>query len=380
MKKAGKILCLLLVVLCAASVLVGCEKKPGLYNALGLRVSVDNVLRVVIDVGDGKQEYLVPFDLYYGLFDYYRMVIGTGVFEDEDENTIFTTKEEQTSAIKEKIEDEMIEFYAMNALAERYGVGLSDGDYAAFSKDYKEIIKRYLAKQGNTEETEIPDETAEDEYRKFFDRIGVSEEYFRYSYLHELLTTRLKHAIKPDLVSFAERNYYHAKQVLVTYTKGDARSEEEALKKIGEAGAALAAGEDINDVILRYGSDKMASELYFDSRSQIVGSTTSDSVSSFVAFCVSGLSEGETSEVLTGDYDDELGYFCLIRRLGFDEDTLYGETTVGNQIFRYYDVAKSSTTQHYNEYTAMIDAYKSNCVCYPVNEKIYKKINVVSMK
>ena len=380
MKKAGKILCLLLAVLCVFTTLVGCEKKPGLYNGLGKRVSVDNVLRIVIDVGEGKQEYLVPFGLYYGLFDYYRKLIGAGIFEDEDENTFFTTKDEQTAAIKEKIEDEMIEFYALDALAERYGVGLSEEDYGAFSRNYKEIIKKYLAKQGNTDVTEIPDETAESEYAKFFSRIGVSEEYFRYSYLHELLTSRLKRAIKPDLASFAERNYYHAKQVLVTYTKGDARSEAEATKKIGEAKAALDAGENIDDVIRRYGSDKMASELYFDAHSQIIGSTTNDAVSSFVAYCVSGLDEGETSEMLTGDYDDELGYFCLIRRLGFDEDTLYGETTVGNQIFRYYDVAKSSTTQHFNEYTEMLDAYESNCVCYPVNEKIYKKINVVSMK
>lgn len=380
MKKAGKILCLLLAVLCVSTALVGCEKKPGLYNALGIRVSVDDVLCVVIDVGEGKQEYRVPFDLYYGLFDYYHKMIGDGVFEDDDENVVFTTKDEQTAAIKEKIEDEMIEFYAMNALAERYGAGLTDEDYAAFSKNYKEIIKEYLAKKGDTDTLEIPDETAESEYAEFFRRVGVSEEYFRYSYLHELLTSRLKRAIMPDLVAFAERNYYHAKQVLVTYVKGDARSEEEAETKIAKAKAALDAGENIDDVIRRYGSDEMESELYFDTRSQILGSTTSDSVSSFVAYCVSGLAMDQTSDVLIGDYDDELGYFCLIRRLGFDEEMLYGETAVGNQIFRYYDVAKTSTTQHYNEFSEMIDAYKSNCVCYPVNERIYKKINVVSMK
>lgn len=379
MKRFVKIICALFALLIALGAFVGCQKKPGLYNWIGARVKVDYALRLVLDMGDGKKEYLVPFDEYYGIFMYYKGLLGDGILEDENKKLIFTTIDEQTKAIKEKTEDDLIDFYSLYALAEAYGVGLTDDDYTSFESEYRENFKKYLVSIGKTENM---DEYTDEMYDKFFESTGFTEGYFKFSYLRGLLSSRIKKHIAPDAVEHAESNYYHIKQVLVLFTKGDASSEKEAQEKINAAKAELDGGAAINDVIKKYDSGVTNSEIYFDKSNAIMnaGSNTVQSVSSFVAMTVNGLEKDGMSDILTGDYDEEFGYFCIMKRLGFNENFIYGDSGVAQTMFSSYSATATQYTPQYSEYKATVNAYTQNMVCYPYNQKIYDKINVKSMK
>lgn len=382
MKKIAKIICAVFALVFALGCLSGCQRKPGLYNWIGARVKVDYALRLVLDMGDGKNEYLVPFDEYYGIFMYYKGLLGDGILEDENNKLIFTTVDEQTKAIKEKTEDDLIEFYSLCALAQSYGVGLTDSDYTSFETEYKESFKKYLESIGKTEEAENIDEYTDEMYDKFFESTGFTEGYFKFSYLRGLLSARIKKHIAPDAVEHAESNYFHIKQVLVLFTKGDASSEKEALEKINAAKAELDGGAAINDVINKYDSGVTNSEIYFDKSNTIMnaGNNTAQSMSSFAAMTVNGLETDAMSDILTGDYDEEFGYFCIIKRLGFNENFIYGDSSVAQTIFSSYSATATQYTPQYSEYKATVNAYTQNMVCYPYDQKIYDKINVKSMK
>lgn len=382
MKRFTKILCALFALILSLGAFTACEKKPGLYNWMGRRINVDYALRLVLDMGDGKKEYLVPFDEYYGIFMYYKSLLGDGILEDENNKLLFTTVDEQTKAIKEKTEDDLIEYYALYAIAEKYGVGLTQADYDSFENEYKANLIKYLEQNGKTDDIEDMDSYTDDMYQKLFERLGTTEAHVKFSYLRTLLSSRVKKHIAPDAVQHAEKNYFHIKQVLVLFTKGDASSEKEAQEKINAAKAELDAGASINDVIKKYDSGISDSEIYFDSGSVILGAGNTDasSVTSFVSMTVNGMEIGDVSEILTGDYDEEFGYFCIIKRLGFDEDFVYGESTVGEAIFRLYASGSSQYTPQYSEYRAVVNAYTQNMVCYAYDQKIYDKINVKSMK
>ena len=382
MKRFIKIICVIFALILSLGVFTSCTRKPGLYNWLGMRVTVDYALRLVLDVGDGKKEYLVPFDEYYGVFMYYKSLLGDGILEDENKKLLFTTVDEQTKAVKEMTEDDLMEFYALYAIAEKYGVGLTQEDYDSFESGYKANLRKYLEANGKTEGIDNIDSYTDEMYQKLFKSLGTSEDHVRFSYLRNLLSSRVKKHIAPDAVAHAEKYYFHIKQVLVLFTKGDSSSEKAAWEKINAAKAELDAGTSINDVIKKYDSGVSSSEIYFDASSVILGSenTNGSSVSSFVSTTVNGLNIGDTSDILTGDYDEEFGYFCIIKRLGFDESFVYGDTSIGETIFRYYAAGSSQYTPQYSEYKATVGAYTQNLVCYAYNQKIYDKINVKSMK
>lgn len=382
MKRFIKIICVVFALILSLGVFTSCTRKPGLYNWLGMRVKVDYALRLVLDVGDGKKEYLVPFDEYYGVFMYYKSLLGDGILEDENKKLLFTTVDEQTKAVKEMTEDDLMEFYALYAIAEKYGVGLTQEDYDSFESGYKANLRKYLEANGKTEGIDNIDSYTDEMYQKLFKSLGTSEDHVRFSYLRNLLSSRVKKHIAPDAVAHAEKYYFHIKQVLVLFTKGDSSSEKAAWEKINAAKAELDAGTSINDVIKKYDSGVSSSEIYFDASSVILGSenTNGSSVSSFVSTTVNGLNIGDTSDILTGDYDEEFGYFCIIKRLGFDESFVYGDTSIGETIFRYYAAGSSQYTPQYSEYKATVGAYTQNLVCYAYNQKIYDKINVKSMK
>lgn len=382
MKRITRIICLLFALVLSLGILTSCAKKPGLYNWLGMRINVDHALRLVLDVGDGKKEYLVPFDDYYGIFMYYKSLLGDGIIEDENNRLLFTTADEQTKAVKEMTEDDLIEFYALYAIAEKYGVGLTDEDMDSFESEYKSNLRKYLESKGMMEGIEDIDSYTDEMYRKLFESLGTSEAHVKFSYLRSLLSSRVKKHIAPDAVTHAESNYFHIKQVLVLFTKGDSSSEKDAHDKINAAKAELDGGASINDVIKKYDSGITASEIYFDAASVILGSGNTDgsSVSSFVSTTVNGLDIDGMSDVLTGDYDEEFGYFCIIKRLGFDESLVYGDSEIGETMFRYYSSGSSQYTPQYSEYRAMVSAYTQNLVCYAYDQKVYDKINVKSMK
>ena len=295
MKRFTKILCVLFALILSLGAFTACEKKPGLYNWMGRRINVDYALRLVLDIGDGKQEYLVPFDEYYGIFMYYKSLLGDGILEDENHKLLFTTVDEQTKAIKEKTEDDLIEYYALYAIAEKYGVGLTQEDYDSFENEYKANLIKYLEQNGKTDDIEDIGSYTDDMYQKLFERLGTTEAHVKFSYLRTLLSSRVKKHISPDAVQHAEKNYFHIKQVLVLFTKGDASSEKEAQEKINAAKAELDAGASINDVIKKYDSGISDSEIYFDSGSAILGAGNTDasSVTSFVSMTVNGMEIGD---------------------------------------------------------------------------------------
>ena len=66
-KRFTKILCLALSFIMLAVAFSSCTKKPGLYNWLGIRMDVDYLLKLTLNVGDGDVDLHPLVD---GTFDH----------------------------------------------------------------------------------------------------------------------------------------------------------------------------------------------------------------------------------------------------------------------------------------------------------------------
>lgn len=330
MKKLGKAVCLAVVLCMLVTMFAGCERKPGLYAWYGGRINVDNVLKITIDVGDGAKSYDVPFETYRTVFIYLKGIVSDTVV-DEDGNAKIATKKEKTVAVKEVAEDTLVEYYSLLALGEKYGITITETDKQAYYDDYMKKLQAYIDEM---DESQIDykgtkEEYAEELYRKTLSLAGgMTPEYFEFTYYKNLLEKRLKLALSSDLDDYLNQSYYHYKQVVVLYTKGDSAAEEKARADIEAAYRELLAGDSIDAVISKYSNSDYMSELYFDSYGAIVGSSTGDSVNTITMNAVMALDTDEISDVISGDEDDRTGYFAVFQRLGFDLDFFAAATAV----------------------------------------------------
>lgn len=378
MKKFGKSLCLVAALCMLVMLFAGCERKPGLYAWYGGRIDVDNVLRITVDAGDGEKVYDVPFETYRTVFIYLKGIVSDTVV-DEDGNAKIATKKEKTAAVKEVTEDTLVKYYSLVALGEKYGISITEADKQAYYDDYMKKLQSYI---DEIDESQIDykgtkEEYAAELYRKTLAIAGgMTPEYFEFSYYRGLLEKRLKLALSSDLDDYLSQSYYHYKQVIVLYTKGDSAAEEKARADIEAAYERLLAGDSVDDVISEYSNSDYASEIYFDSYGSVVGSSTGDSVNTIIMNAIMALDTEGISDVMSGDEDDRTGYFAVFKRLGFDLDFICGSDSRAQTMFGYSYVGSTYTTPHYDRYLMVTESYRQNTICVPTDNKIYKRIAI----
>ena len=234
---------------------------------------------------------------------------------DENGDQKIATKEEKNAAIKEVAEDILMEYYSLVALGEKYGISITEEDRQAFYDDYQSKIQTYI---DQIDESEIDfdgtrEEYAEELYRKSLEIVGMTPEYFEFIHYKSLLEQKLKLFFASDLEDYLTQSYYHYKQVVVRYTKGDSAAEDQARAAIERAYEELLSGRDIDEVIADYSNDDYTAEVYIDSYGSIVGSSTGDSVGSVTANAVKALEIGEISDTISGDESDYTGYFAVFK-------------------------------------------------------------------
>ena len=209
--------CLLVALTMLVLPLTGCNKAP------------ENIFHIRVDGGNGVETYTVSFELYRTVFRYLAQNV-SNVIQDSEGNASLATEDEQNAAIKEVAENILMEFYSLVALGKQYGIAITDEDRAAFDAKYRQQLQQYV--------DEIDDESfdfdgtkeeyAQTIYENAMKLAGTTPEYYEFSHYHALLKQRLKAEIGGDLDDYLSQSYFHYKQVIVVYTKGDAAAEAEA--------------------------------------------------------------------------------------------------------------------------------------------------------
>ena len=381
MRKITKLVAAVMALTILLLLLVSCTRKPGLYSWYG-RVKVDYILKMTVDAGDGEKTYDVPFDTYRNLWVYFATLVSDVIKQSEDSQQL-TTKEQKTAVLKEYTEDELCEYYALVAIAERYGVSITDADKENFKNDYYSRIEKYIDTLDEKYKDDFKgtkEEYAKYLYEKAITNLGMTEEYIEYLYYKNLLTRRVKMALVPGLRSYAEQRYFHFKQVYIEYTKGDDAQESKANEDIRKAYAELKSGVSMDEVIDKYSNNSVYSgEFYFDAYGNILASSTNDTIGDIAVEAIKGIHEGACGEILMGDADDEIAYAAIIQRLGFDDEFLYGSSDEAETIFKYSYSGASSYSENYMVYNDMLEAYKQNMRVEPYDAKVYKLVKYNSM-
>ena len=378
MKQICKTLCLGLALSMLALPMLGCERENGLYGWHGFKMNVENVLTVRVDAGDGEKVYDVPFDTYRAVYVYLKNNVSDVIRNEEGEATSLATDEEKNAAVKEVTETVLREYYCLLALCEKYGISITDEDKQAYYDSYEKKMQNYV---DSIDESEMDydgtkEEYAKELYTKSLAILGMTPEYFEFSHYRSLLQTRLKKAVATDLEDYFNQSYYHYKQVMISYTKGDAEAESRARTAINEAYEKLLAGEDMDTVIAQYCDADVYSEVYADIYGSVAASSTSDTLGAVTLDTVSALDIGEISPIVSGDNDDYSGYFVIFRREGFDEDYICGNDSAAKVIYETPYVGASYSTPHYTKYKTLIESCEQNASLIPVSEKVYDRIAI----
>ena len=85
-KKTTVIVCVVLVlaIIVSAIAWITRDKTNGVFSPLGFKMNGENILSLTVDIGDGKQEYLVPFSEYRAVYLYYANRISNVIQYDEE--------------------------------------------------------------------------------------------------------------------------------------------------------------------------------------------------------------------------------------------------------------------------------------------------------
>ena len=380
MKKICKTLCLVLALSVLALTFTGCEKKPGLYAWYGGRMDVDTVMTIYVDGGEGEKEYEVPFDVYRTVFMYLKKNVSDVIANEDGQVTALSTDAEKTAAIKEVAEKILTEYYCLVAACEKYGISITDADKQKYQEDYQRKLQTFIESMDGTEKYEgTAEEYAVLLYERTLDMLGTTPEYFEFSYYRSLLEKRLKMALATDLDVYINQSYYHYKQVLIPYTKGDSASEEKARTQILEAWDKLQSGASMDSVIEEYSPNEEYKEVYFDSYGSIVGSSTGNTMGSFTMEAICALDFDEYSSIMSGDTDEYIGYFAIFQRLRIDEEFVCGSDKVGSLIYQFPYSNATSYSTYYTNYSLILDSYTQNTALVPVSQKVYKRISIKTM-
>lgn len=351
-------------------------KNYGVYSSLGFKMNADYILTLTVDDGSTEKQYAVPFSEYRAIFLFYKERVSDYIVYSDDTRS-FSTDAQKTKAIKEATEDALVSYYSLMAVADRFGIGITDADRAQYKKEYDSQIAKYAdtitddVKYKGTKE-----EYAEKLYEDSLGKMKMTIDYFEFSYYKSLLTKRVKAYIGRGIEDTANESYFGYKQVYITYVKGDSASERAASEKIETALRRYEAGENLDALMTEYNENGSTDEIYFDSYSKVVGSKTNDTLGSTVAEMVRSLDYGEHSGIMSGEEGDTLGYYMFIERVKLTEDFVCGESPTGSVIYNYPYVGSSSYSSAYSEYLMYMDAYEQNISVVPVSDKVYKRIAV----
>lgn len=380
MKKICRILCLALALSILTLTFAGCEKKPGLYTWYGGKMNVETVMTISVDGGEGVKEYAVPFDTYRTVFIYLKNNVSDVIKNEEGTITALSTDAEKNAAIKEVAEDILTEYYCLVAVCEKYGISITEADKQEYLDSYQRKLQTYIESMDGTEEYEgTAEEYAEFLYKKTLQLIGMTPEYFEFAYYRSLLEKRLKMALATDLDKYINQSYYHYKQILIPYTKGDSASEEQARSNVREAWEKLQNGADMDALIKEYCPDQTHTEIYFDSYGSVVGSSSSDTVGTYTMEAVCALNVNEYSDIKSGDMNDYTGYFAILQRLDIDPDFVCGSDKVGSMMYQYPYSGASSYSTYYTNYQLILDSYMQNAAVIPTDVKVYKRIGIKTL-
>ena len=378
-KRFTKILCLALSFIMLAVAFSSCTKKPGLYNWLGIRMDVDYLLKLTLNVGVGDVVYDGPFDEYRNLFAYYKSII-SNVSVIENSVAVVATNQQKTAVLKERTEDELAKFYALQSIANKYGVGLTKEDEGAYERAFEKQAKT-LADTLTEEDLKGYNGTALEYAKEKYNEVIVNKlrmtpEYFEYLFYKNMLLKRVKQAIVPNLAESIKQCYYHYEEVYIEYVKGDGQSESAAYENIQKAYEELENGADPKDVVKKYSNNSLyTSDMYFDSYGRLVGDSQGSALGTTIVETVFSLEEGEYSGIVTGESsDNQTAYFAIVIRLDFSEDALYSENTIATQMFQYAYVGAKSETTYYTDYNDVLNAYIQNIRIEPYDEGIYDKV------
>ena len=379
-KKICRILCLVLALTLLALTFAGCEKKPGLYAWYGGRMNVDHVMTIHVDGGEGEKTYEVSFDEYRTVFMYLKKNVSDVIQDSDGKVTALSTDAEKTAAIKEVAEEILTKYYSLVAVCEKYGISITEEDKQQYKESYQRKLQTYIESMDGTEEYEgTAEEYAALLYERTLSLLGTTPEYFEFSYYRSLLEQRLKMALASDLDVYINQSYYHYKQVLIPYTKGDSVSEAKAREQILAAQDKLRGGADMDTVIKEYCPNEEYTEVYFDSYGNIVGSASGNTMGSFTMEAICALDFDAYSDVMSGDTDDYTGYFAIVQRLRIDEEFVCGSDQIGTMIYKFPYSGASSYSTYYTNYSLILDSYVQNTALVPVSEKVYKRISVKTM-
>ena len=380
MKKICKTLCLVLALSVLALTFTGCEKKPGLYAWYGGRMDVDTVMTIHIDGGEGKEVYEVPFDEYRTVFMYLKKNVSDVIEDSDGKITALSTDAEKTAAIKEVAEEILTEYYCLVAACKKYGISITEEDKQNYEESYQKKLQTYIESMNGTEQYEgTLEEYVTRLYERTLNLLGTTPEYFEFSYYRSLLEQRLKMAIASDLDVYINQSYYHYKQVLISYTKGDSASEEKARAQILEAWDKLQSGADMDNVIQEYSPNEEYKEVYFDCYGNVVGSSTGNTMGSFTREAICALDFDEYSSIMSGDTDDYTGYFAIFQRLDIDVEFVCSSDKIGTMIYEFPYSGSGSYSTYYTNYRLVLDSYIQNTALVPTSEKVYKRISVKTM-
>jgi len=309
-----------------------------------------------------------------------KMKVSDFIVGEDGKVTSLSTDAEKTAAIKEVAEEILTEYYCLLAACEKHGISITEQDKQSYEESYRKKLQTYIESMDGTEEYEG---TLEEYVEKLYERsllvIGITPEYFEFSYYRSLLQQRLKLALGTDLDEYLNQSYYHYKQVLIPYTKGDSRSEAQAREQISEAWEKLQGGADMDSLIKEYCKDDDYTDIYFDSYGSIVGSATGDTMGSFTMEAICALAPGEYSGIMSGDTDDHVGYFAIFQRLKVDPEFVCGSDKIGSIMYQYPYSGASSYSTYYTGYTMLMDSYINNTALIPVSEKVYNRISVKTL-
>lgn len=384
MRRAVRIMCVLMSLFMLVLAVSSCTKQPGLYNWWGGKMNVDYMLKLTLNVGDGDVVYDVPFDIYRNLFVYYKSRI-SDVTVNENSVAVVATNAQKTAVLKERTEDEIVEYYALMSIANKYGVGLTDDDKGLYEREFEkqaQTLADILTEEDLKGYKGTALEYAKEKYNEVIvDKLKMTPEYFEYLFYKNVLLKRVKQAVIPNLAESIKQCYYHYEEVYIEYVKGDGQSENEAYTNIQKAYEELENGANPDDVVSKYTNNSLyTSDMYFDSYGRIVGDEKGSSLGGTIIESVFSLSEGQHSGILTGESsDDQMAYFAIVIRLDFSEEAMYSENTIATQMFKYAYVGASQETTYYTDYNDILEAYTQNIRIEPFEEGVYDRVAVNTM-
>ena len=375
-KKITVIVCVvvILAIIVSAIAWITRDKTNGVFSPLGFKMNGENVLSLTVDIGDGKQEYLVPFSEYRAVYLYYANRISS-VIQYDEENFAFATTAEKSAAVKEKTEDMLVEYYSLVSLSEKLGIGLTESDRKSYREEYDQVVSDYAATlTDDVKYKGSKDEHAAELYAEALGKLGMTPDYFEFNYYMSLLTSRIKAYVAENIEETINEGYFGYKQVYVEYTKGDSADERAAFDSITAALSEIENGADFDSVAEKYSDSSDA--IYFDIYQKIVDSTANETVGITVAEMVKSLEYDECSGIMSGENGETYAYYSIIKRVKLTKDFVCSDNTTAQKIYAYPYCGAGSYSTAYSEYIMYMSAYEQNMQIVPVSDAVYKRIAI----